>query len=80
MIPANQGLESADLVAREIHHRLVIEFELAGGQRLAQVLLQDAPGLHLQVHRGFEKAERAAAIAFGPVQRKVRVAQQSVGP
>ena len=79
MIPADQGLEPADLVARQIDHRLVVEFELAGRQRLAQVLLHDAAGLHLQVHRGFEEAESAAAVAFRPVQREVRIAQQLVG-
>ena len=79
MIPAYQGLESADLVARQIDHRLIVEFELAGRQRLAQILLHDAAGLHLQVHRRLEEAEGAAAIAFRPVQRKVRIAQQPVG-
>src|SRR5450432_1922641 len=63
VIPADQGLESADFVAREIHHRLIVELELAGGQRLAQVLFHDATALHLQIHRGLEKVERAASIA-----------------
>src|ERR1700730_9123312 len=67
MIPADQGLESADFVVRQIYHRLVVEVELAGGQCLAQVLFHDATGLHLPVHRGLEKPERAASIAFRPV-------------
>ena len=79
MIPADQGLEAADLVARQIDHRLVVELEFAGRQRLAQILLHDAAGLHLQVHRGLEEAESAAAVAFGAVQREVGVAQQLVG-
>src|SRR5260370_20936608 len=49
MVPADQRLESADLVAREIHHRLVIELELLGRQRLAQILLDDAAGLALPI-------------------------------
>src|SRR5260221_288808 len=73
MIPANQSLESADFVAREIYHRLIVEFELAGRQRLAQILFHDATGLHLQVHRRFKKAECAASVAFRPVQRKVGI-------
>ena len=39
MVPADQRLEAADLVAREIDHRLVVQLELAGRQRLAQVVL-----------------------------------------
>ena len=31
------------------------------------------------VHRGFEEAERAAAVALGAVEREIGVAQQLVG-
>ena len=79
MIPADEGLEAADFVARQIDDRLVVQLELAGRQRLAQVLLHDAAGLHLQVHLGFEEAERAASVALGAVEREVGVAQQLVG-
>ena len=79
MIPAYQGFEAADFLARQIDDRLVVQLELTGRQRLAQVLLHDAAGLHLQVHRGFEEAERAASVAFGAVEREVGVAQQLVG-
>ena len=79
MIPAYQGFEAADFLAREVDDRLVVQLELAGRQRLAQVLLHDAAGLHLQVHRGLEEAERAAAVALGAVEREVGVAQQFVG-
>ena len=79
MIPAYQGFEAADFLARQVDDRLVVQLELAGRQRLAQVLLHDAAGLHLQVHRGFEETERAAAVALGAVEREVGVAQQFVG-
>ncbi len=79
MIPAEQSLEAGDLVALQIHHRLVVKLEFAGRQRLAQVLLHDAAGLHLLVHRGLEETERAAAVALGAVQRKVGVSEQLVG-
>ena len=79
MIPAYQGLEAADFLARQVDHRLVVQLEFACRQRLAQVLLHDAAGLHLQVHHGFEEAERAAAVALGAVEREVGVAQQFVG-
>ncbi len=79
MIPADQRLETADLVALQGDHRLVVELEFASGQRLAQILLHDATGLHLLVHRGFEKAECAAPVAFGAIEREVGVSQQRVG-
>ena len=79
MIPAYQGLEAADFLARQVDDRLVVQLEFACRQRLAQVLLHDAAGLHLQVHHGFEEAERAAAVALGAVEREVGVAQQFVG-
>ena len=56
-----------------------MQLEFACRQRLAQVLLHDAAGLHLQVHHGFEEAECAAAVALGAVEREVGVAQQFVG-
>ena len=40
MAPADEGLEAADLVAREIEDRLVVQLELAGRERLAQVVFQ----------------------------------------
>ena len=39
MVPAQQRLEAADLVALEVDERLVVELELAVGERLAQVEL-----------------------------------------
>ena len=79
MVPAEQRLETGDFVALQIDHRLVVEFELAGRQRLAQIELHDPAGLHLLVHPGLEKAERAAAIVLGAVERKVGISEQLVG-
>src|SRR5258705_12659646 len=67
MVPAKQGLESADFIAHQIDDRLIVEFELASGQRLAQLLFQDAAGLPLQNHPGPKKEECAAALALRPV-------------
>src|SRR5260370_15799729 len=67
MVPADQRLKSADLVAREIHHRLVIELELLGRQRLAQILLDDAAGLHLQNPHPLKRNEATAAVASPPL-------------
>ena len=47
MVPAQQRLEAADLVALEVDDRLVVELELAVRQRLAQIELQLAARLHV---------------------------------
>ena len=69
-----EGLEAADVVAREIDDRLVVQLELAGRQRLAQVALQRAPHLHLRVHLRLEEAVGAAPVALGAIEREVGVA------
>ena len=75
-IRASKALIS--LVA-EIDDRLVVELELAGGQRPAQIDLHAAPLLHLRIHGRLEEAKGAAAILLGPVQRQVGVAHEHVG-
>ena len=75
MVPAYQGFEAADFLARQIDDRLVVQFEFARRQGFAQILFQDAAGLHLQVHHGFEKAQCAAAVALGAVECEVGVAK-----
>ena len=53
----------------EIDDGLVVELELAGRQRLAQVVLHGAPHLHLRVHLRLEEAVGAAPVALGAVER-----------
>src|SRR4029453_15556047 len=79
MMPANEGLKAADLAAREIHDRLVVELELPGEQCFAQIAFQGAPFLHLRVHLRLEEAKRAAPVAFGPIQGKVGIAYDLLG-
>ena len=79
MAPADQGLDPADLVGPEIDDGLVVQLELAGGQRLAQIVLHGAPHLHLRVHLRPEEAVGAAPVALGAVERQVGVADQLVG-
>jgi len=79
MAPADQRLEPADLVARQIDDRLVVEFELALRQRLAQVAFHGAPGQHLHVHFCLEDAEGASPAGLGPVESQVGVDEQLVG-
>ena len=63
----------------QVDDGLVVQFEFPRWRGPAQILLHDASGLHLQVHGRLEEAESAAAVAFGPVQREVGVAQEFVG-
>ena len=79
VMPAQQRLQTADLVALEVDERLVVELELAVGQRLAQVELQLAARLHVGVHVRLEEAVDAAPLALGAVQGEVGVLEQLVG-
>src|SRR4051794_8292192 len=79
MVPADQRLESAYFAARKVYDRLVIELELAGRQRPAQIVFHRAACLHLEVHRWLKKPEHAASIGLGAVQRKVGITQQLLG-
>ena len=78
MLPADESLERADLIALEIYDRLVVNLELVPDKRLAQIGLHKAARLHLRIHLRFEEAQRAAPPTLGAVERKVGVAQQQV--
>ena len=78
VMPANEGFEATDAVARNIDHWLVVEFEFAGGKRPAQIILQGALRLHLRVHVRLEEAKRAASIGLGSVECQIRVPHEFV--
>ena len=73
MTPAHQRLEAGDLAALDVDERLIEQLELAVLDRLAQIELDDAAGLHARVHFGFEEAVDAAAVGLGPIKRHVGV-------
>ena len=79
MVPADQRLEAADLAARDLDDRLVIQLEFVGDERLAQVELQAPALLHLRVHFRLEEVVGAAAFRLGAIERHVGVAQELVG-
>src|SRR5882724_9646928 len=80
MLPAQERLGAGDPPAVERDHRLVLGMELAALQRPAE------RGLQLQqlhgplVHAGFELDAIPASLRLGAVERRVRVAQQILGP
>src|SRR5580704_17852378 len=79
VIPAQQRLEATDLAARKLDKRLIVELELVGQQRLAQVEFQTAALLHLSVHLRLEEMVAAAPVCLGAIERHVGVAQQLIG-
>ena len=79
MVPADQRLERADPVGLEIEQRLVIELELAVGDRAPQIRFEPVARLRAGVHLGFEEAVGAAALALRLVEREVGMLEQGVG-
>ena len=79
MLPAQQRLDAGDMHTREIEHRLVHQEELAVGEHAPQVHLELEPSKDLGLHLGREHSRAVAAVALGPVQRDVGVAQQLAG-
>jgi len=79
MSPTDQGFEAADLAAVGLHDRLVVQFELAGGKAVAQVLLQRATALRLFAHGRLEEAVHAAAVAFRAIQGQIGIVQELLG-
>ena len=79
VLPAQQGLDGDGLQVGCGAHRLVVQPQLAAGQRLAQLDLEVEPELGLGVQRLVEEVDAAAAVALGPVHRRVGVAQDVLG-
>ena len=76
--PSQQRLAGGDLAVLEIEHRLIIGLEAAIRYRLTQFEFQDSPRLGAGIHAGLEEAIGPPSVAFGAVQREVRVPQQLV--
>ena len=76
MPPPYQGLQAADLAAGDVDDGLIVQFELAGQQRVAQILLESTSRLHLDVHFRFEEAQGAAPVALGAIEGQIRVPDQ----
>ena len=78
MVPAHERFEAGDF-AVDMRLRLVMQFDLAAGDRAAQVLLQRAFFSQRFVHRHFEEADRAARFRFGAEQRGTGIGDQGGG-
>ncbi len=66
VVPAQQGLETADPVLLQIEDRLIVDLELAvAAECVAQIKLQRAAHLQTHVHLGLEEppVARPSALA-----------------
>ena len=62
----------------QIEDRLIVDFELAVTERVAQVQLQRAAHLQTRVHLGLEEPPGCAAVGFRQVERHIGILQQLV--
>ncbi len=62
----------------KLNQRLVVQFEAAAHDRLAQIEFERAARFHARVHRDLEEAVGAAAVGLGAVHRQVGVLQEFV--
>jgi hypothetical protein len=79
MAPAQQRLDTGDLPAAQPDLRLVVEAQLAVGQRLAQAALQRQPAQRDRAQRVVEGLAARLAVLLGTVHRGVGVLHQLVG-
>jgi hypothetical protein len=78
MLPAQQSFEADNLAVTDVFLRLVDEAQLSPRNRIAQVVLQQAPVAHGRAHRGLEEAVGSPPFVLGAVERGVGMRQQSV--
>src|SRR5215212_9963992 len=78
MGPAQQSLETTDLIAFQVHQRLVVQGEFAVDQGATQIMLELAPSLHALVHLGREKSVRATSFTLCQVERQIGVLHELI--
>src|SRR5215470_816054 len=79
MAPANQHFGATTLLGLHIENGLIVELELAAGDRPAQVIFELLALARLSLHRRFKQSISVAAASLGLVQREVSVLDQHVG-
>jgi hypothetical protein len=76
VLPADQGLDPADLAGRQVEHRLVVQAQLVAIDRPAEVGFLLEPGHHRRRHSRFVGGERRPPRALRLVERDVGVPEQ----
>jgi hypothetical protein len=79
VLPPQQRLGAVDATRSGVHDRLVVQDELLGGDRAAQLGLQLEAAQEGRVHAVLVEAVAARALVLGAVERDVGVAQDLVG-
>ncbi len=79
MAPARQRLQPEQLARLDVENRLIVDFDLAARDGLAQVGFELAPRIGVCGHPFVEEAVAVAALGFGPVEREIGLIHQGVG-
>src|SRR6185437_8075931 len=78
MEPTQQRFEAAHLAGLGVDQRLVIELQLARGQRRPQIEFERTARLNSRVHLRLKETIGAAAISLGAVHRKVGILEELI--
>jgi len=78
MAPAQQGFAAGHLVVTKIDQRLVMDFEAAVRERLAQILLHGKPRLRACIHGRLEEAMGSAPIGLGGIHRQIGILDELI--
>ena len=76
VVPAQKGLESDEFRRRDLHLRMVEQFELIFRDSHPQLLGQSPPAADCQVHVGLKEASAAAPVTFGAIKCHVGVGEE----
>ena len=79
VLPAGQGLEAGQRAGRQAEERLILDTQLARGQRCAQLAFEQQPLGDLGAQANVEHRIARLACGLGPVHRDVGVAQHFTG-
>jgi hypothetical protein len=79
MAPARQGLQSEQLACLDVEDRLIVDFDLAIRDGVAQIGFELPPRIGVGGHPFVEEAVAVAALGFGPVEREIGLLHQCVG-
>ena len=78
MTPAQQRLATRHPAIAEADQRLINNIEFAIGDRLPEIQLQRAQGVHAGTHAGLEEAIGPAPVGLGLVHRQIGVLEQLI--
>src|SRR5436309_3265747 len=78
MLPAQQRFHTDYLIRLNINDRLIVQLQASINNRVAELGLNAAPGLHSEVHLRFEKAIGVSAGRLSAIKRHVSLLHKVV--